>query len=320
MNIVTALLSSILVITTIHVLGMESNHTLKTNQKNTSVLINIQENSSEKDLLYYGALGDTDMVNKLLDQGTNPNIYDNNKMTLMHYAACYGYIGIVDRLLAHPDYDKNDITEKMSCHSSLKTEESPFMLALKHNQIEVIEHILNAHTINCDELLCSAAYVGSLNLVRTLLACNVNANALDKNKCSSLYCAAKSGHANIIELLIAHGADLNYKCEEYTALHRACHSGHINAARILIKHSNKDQINTKVLKYEYTALHLATLFQHRDIVEELLTHPDIEVNALSNEKYTLLDIAIYYTTNDYIKNILIQYGGAESDKNRCTIL
>ncbi len=323
MNRLITLFLPILLATT-HVTGMESG-----NEASSSVLVNIPVEIPEKDILYYGALGNTAMVNELLNKGTNPNICDDKNMTLLHYAAWYGYIDIVDRLLAHPDFNKNDITDKLGSvfysnyHSQSVqiTKKSPFTLAVEHKQIDVIERILKIHPINCDELLCSAAHGGSLNLVRTLLACKVNANALDEKEFSPLYRAASAGHANIIELLIDYKANLDYQPKGetgYTALHRTCHDGHTYAAQVLIDYSNGDQINAKSGNDDYTPLHMAVLFEHIDVVRALLMHPKIKVNALAND-FTPLDLIIYYGKSDDIKQLLIKHGGRENFEKSCSI-
>lgn len=63
------------------------------------------------------------------------------------------------------------------------------------------------------------------------------ADATDESGWSVLMCAADNGHADIVELLLKHGADIEYHEENgLTALHRACYVGHVEAAKTLVKH------------------------------------------------------------------------------------
>ena len=56
-----------------------------------------------------------------------------------------------------------------------------------------------------------AAYDGNIEAVKQHLSAGVNANVKDINKMTPLHRAAPMGHKEIIELLIAKGADVNAK-------------------------------------------------------------------------------------------------------------
>ncbi|XP_070548778.1 GA-binding protein subunit beta-1-like [Ptychodera flava] len=54
---------------------------------------------------------------------------------------------------------------------------------------------------------------------------------------TALHAASKGGHADVAEVLIKHGADVNAKNDdESTALHEASKGGHADVAEVLIKH------------------------------------------------------------------------------------
>lgn len=290
-----------------YLLFAATTHLLSMDQTDTTITFATE---LSEDLLYYGALGNSEIVCNLLNNGADPNTCDDNNMTLMHYAAQYGFVDIVDRLLKHPALIITDIATG---------EKSPFYLAIKYQHMPIIECILKVHIPNCDELLCSAAKEGSLNMVRTLLACGIDANALDSKEESPLYHATDNNHVAVMQLLIANGATLDYQPEKdgITALHEAARKGYTYAARLLVSHSNKNTINAKsYTSCNDTPLYDAAIFDHINVVRELLKHPGIEVNALSNGE-TPLDV----TKNDDIKSLLIEHGGKEnqSKTNSCVV-
>ncbi len=130
----------------------------------------------ERLTLYHGAVGDCAMVHTLLSQDIDPNIQekatiqDRANMSLMHYAAQYGYLDIVNMLLEHPAFITTQIAGG---------ENSPLYLAMKHNQHAVIKQILQTcNVVNGGQALCYANKKKILNVVHTLLVCKIDAKAL----------------------------------------------------------------------------------------------------------------------------------------------
>jgi len=69
-------------------------------------------------------------------------------------------------------------------------------------------------------LLHRAAKSGDVELVQSLIAGGANINAQDKNNWAPLHYAVKKGHKKIADLLLANGADVNVKTDEgITPLH-----------------------------------------------------------------------------------------------------
>jgi len=136
---------------------------------NTDILTHpslvLSEKALEQFVLYHGASGDSAIVRNLLDKGANPNACGDKHMTLMHYAAQYGYVEIVNMLLKHPALITTDIANG---------EESPFYRALQYNQGATVKQIFLACKLHGGDALCYAAQKGLLHTTRALLACNIH--------------------------------------------------------------------------------------------------------------------------------------------------
>ena len=102
--------------------------------------------------------------------------------------------------------------------------------------------------------------MGDYDKVRTILMEKPElVNAKDRQGYTPLYWASEFGHKNIVELLIAEGADVNA----------------VNGGRFV----------------EQTALHIAVSYGHHDIVQILLAN-GADVNAKSYNGRTALDMVI----------------------------
>jgi ankyrin repeat protein len=85
-----------------------------------------------------------------------------------------------------------------------------------------------------------AAASGGVEAVRFLLGTPVGADprAVRINNFAPLHSAAMQGHAEVCELLIGAGAEVNVqtKPQGYTPLHSAAFAGHVEAIRVLLAH------------------------------------------------------------------------------------
>jgi ankyrin repeat protein len=97
-----------------------------------------------------------------------------------------------------------------------------------------------------------------VELIGVLLEAGADGNWKSDNGISPIQWFAYSNESRGIELLLAHGADVNYNGsnDRKSALHIAANWGHLESAKILIKHGAK--INAKDL-YGKTPLQLAIL-------------------------------------------------------------
>ena len=85
-----------------------------------------------------------------------------------------------------------------------------------------------------------AAAGGSAELVLYLLGSEIGADArvARNNAFTPLHAAAMNGHAEICEILIRHGANVDTQTipQRYAPLHSAAFAGHLAALRVLLDH------------------------------------------------------------------------------------
>lgn len=136
---------------------------------------------------------------------------------------------------------------------------------LQPNEKKFIDHVKEG---NIDEILSffsSALGFGSdesrIELLDLL-------NERDESGLAAIHWAADRGHANILDLLLTHGADVNLvdgDCGQ-TALHYAVSCGHLDSVKVLLKHGADQSIRDSD---EMTCLDIATEANDSDILEIL---------------------------------------------------
>ncbi|MDA9573854.1 ankyrin repeat domain-containing protein [Rickettsiales bacterium] len=114
-----------------------------------------------------GALDDADV-----------NLFDDNGFTLLHLAAHYGFLNIVECLL-----EKDDI----NYYATDKNGDTPLHLAARNNHANIVallagNNLINTNTVNKDEEtpLLIAAKKGYLEVARHLIKNKANVNRPDK--------------------------------------------------------------------------------------------------------------------------------------------
>jgi cytohesin len=190
------------------------------------------------------------------------------------------------------------------------------------------------------EEILDAAMCGNVDQVKSLLEKDPKlANAReDKFGQTPLILAAMNGRTEVAELLIANGAEVNYKMDPgLTPLHEAVIKGHVEVAELLIengadlngnygmagtplywagKKGNREMVELLIAKGAEvnlrggggkTALHAAALKGHMDVVELLLSR-GAEVNAISNDGKTPLKRALELRHGDVV-DLLRKHGG-----------
>jgi len=142
--------------------------------------------------------------------------------------------------------------------------------------------------------ILKAAENGDATAVNELL--NIDPSlvaASDSDEYTPLHRASYNDHADVIELLLRRGANVNARTEcGWQPIHCAAKWGNSNALRILVSLGSAD-VNART-DGGLTPLHLAASCKDPDGVETvrlLLSHPSIAVDIVSNGGETPRDVA-----------------------------
>lgn len=166
--------------------------------------------------------------------------------------------------------------------------------------------------------LISAATRGHLAVVNKLLSKDSGLLEISKsNGKNALHLAARQGHVDIVKALLDKDPQLARRTDKkgQTALHMAVKGVSREVVKLLL-----DADAAIVMlpdKFGNTALHVATRKKRAEIVYELLLLPDTNVNALTRDHKTALDIAegfpLSEETSD-IRDCLARYGAVKANE------
>lgn len=237
-------------------------------------------------------------VKKLLQDGANTEIADNDGYYPLHLAASFGRAEIVQLLLV---YGANiEARDK-------KNQSTALIFAIIKGHIQVVQTLLsrkaNINACNAYEgtALLYAAEKGFVEIVEMLVSAGANVNAKNLNGDTPLKAAFCSKNPEIIKTLILHGADVHTPMNNgFTSLHAAVQFGFLEVVQMLLAY--KVDVNVKKQSDGATPLHYAVYLGNAEIVKELLKH-NAQVNALDKEGYTPLHVAFSSEASLQIKVI-----------------
>jgi ankyrin repeat protein len=238
-----------------------------------------------------------DVVNVLLNHGASTSARQQEGKTALHLAAEHGYLDIA----------KNLIAKKADVNVEDNRGWSPLYYAVSEGNARVFELLisrgakLNLKTKEIDPefgggatLLHVAAAKSRVEIAGKLIAAGANVNASDDNGCMPLCEAAIHGSADMVKLLLSHGANVGGRGKNSeghlnsdTAIHCAAASGRTDVVRLLI--DAKAAIDA-VDEEGNTPLHYAALSGPMELVR-LLLERGANPNLKDRENHTPLDVA-----------------------------
>ncbi|EPS38466.1 hypothetical protein H072_7783 [Dactylellina haptotyla CBS 200.50] len=218
-------------------------------KKNSTIMIKylVQKDASESHLNSQDSEGltalswllkhkNTEMANLLMQNKANTNIVDKDGRTPLSYASEHGLPDLLKILL-----EKNDVDINIRAKSSSKT---ALMFAAESGDVE------------CTRLLLEEKYL--------------IIDQRDRDGNSALHVAATNGRVELLDLLLAKGADIAAQNTlERTPLHAAAENGHHEFIKAILSHSR--DVNLADRKCT-TALGIASIRGDLWTVELLLQH------------------------------------------------
>lgn len=172
--------------------------------------------------------------------------------------------------------------------------------------------------------LLKAAEKGDIKVLRKVLEQKVDINAQDANKRTALMIATYNQDAEAAKLLIEAGADVNIQDSmQNTPFLYAGAEGYLNILKLTIQAGADPSI---LNRYGGTALIPAAEHGHVEVIVELLTNTDIDVNHVNHLGWTALMEAIVLNngnpTQQAVIQLLIEHGADVNipDQNNVTPL
>jgi ankyrin repeat protein len=161
--------------------------------------------------------------------------------------------------------------------------------------------------------LHTAAANGEKDVVELLLAHQADVNARDDTGGTALDAALIYGHKDVVELLLAHNADVNARDKDGTTpLHLAAMGGKQEMVELLLAH--KADVNA-TNNIKMTPLHEAVSGNHKEVVELLLTCK-ADVNARDENGATPLHYAAFKGYQDMVELLLAGQADINAKDNR----
>lgn len=221
--------------------------------------IDVQNNKHSTPMSFALSGGHIEIVRILIKHGANVNYRYQSNLTLLHSECNRGNLEMVQLLVSAGADINATVSEEISY---------PMQFAVSKGYAEIVSFLIKNGSELCTDnisLLTRAVYNKHFNVVKILIDAGANLHQTDpKYGQQAIHKAAAVSTEEIINLLIAHDADLN----------AVDNSG-------------------------LTPLHLASVYNNHSLAKILLQH-GANVKALSKKKLTPLKLA----KDDLMKNIL----------------
>jgi ankyrin repeat protein len=197
----------------------------------------------------------------------------------------------------------------MSTMCPEEPEAVPLYYAARLGFRDLAEHLIDEHPEHVNARggweftpMHVAARAGHANILSLLLEHGADAEGPGMNGQSPLHLTSAGGKLEAGRCLLDRGADINFRIEnDWTPLFRAVHQGHIEFARMLLDRGAR--INARDVPNSWTPLHWAVVSGDIQAVRLLLEH-GADVNASGKLGITPSSLA----SQRGISELLDQYG------------
>uniref|UniRef100_A0A672QP61 Ankyrin 3 n=1 Tax=Sinocyclocheilus grahami TaxID=75366 RepID=A0A672QP61_SINGR len=233
------------------------------------------QSDSNASYLRAARAGNLEKVLDYLKTGVDINICNQNGLNALHLASKEGHVDVVAELLKlGANVDAATKKGNTALHIASLAGQAEVVRELVTNGANVnhivsVEHLEVLRFDGLTPLHCGARS-GHEQVVEMLLDRGAPILSKTKNGLSPLHMATQGDHLNCVQLLLHHNAPVDDVTNDYlTALHVAAHCGHYKVAKVIV--DKKANPNAKALN-GFTPLHIACKKNRMKVMELLLKH------------------------------------------------
>ena len=221
----------------------------------------IADSAGDYPLLLAASKGHGLAVKELLEAGANVNVIDSRQRTALHHCSLQGMDISVSLLIQHGASLNIQDTEQ----------DTALLLAAKAGHEEIISLLVKAR---CDvnipgkENRLALFYTAQKGMSKSVGMLLKHKAKMDNDCYSSpLIQASKHGHLEVVSMLLANGAKVDFKDRHgRTALIWAGQGGHVDIIRLLLKHGADPKLQDLSGKKSFTGK-IHTLFYYSQIFQ-----------------------------------------------------
>ncbi|XP_032982279.1 transient receptor potential cation channel subfamily A member 1 isoform X1 [Rhinolophus ferrumequinum] len=276
-------------------------------------VLNVMDNYGNTPLHRAAEKNQVESVKFLLSEGANPNLRNRNMMAPLHLAVQGLHNQVVKVLIEHSSTNINLEGENGN---------TAVIIACSKDNSEALQMLLNKGAKPCksNKWGCfpvhQAAFSGAKKCMEIILKFGeengynrqAHINFVNNGKSSPLHMAVQSGDLEMIKMCLDNGAQLelieNGKC---TALHFAATQGATEIVKLMISsYSGSSDIVNARDGNEETLLHRASLFDHHELAEYLIS-VGADINSTDSEGRSPLLLATASASWNVV-NLLLSKG------------
>jgi ankyrin repeat protein len=246
--------------------------------------------------------GRDEILNILCQKGADINVKDQEGRTPLHYSTLHNHLSTTQLL----------INKNAKLYLKDVNNRTPLDYAASRGYVEMFKLIVDRseNFLDVNKSLLYAAD-GDENMIVKYLVIEreVDVNFQYNGK-TSLHCASRNGHFDVVKFLVKRGAEVNKQEDKtlLTALHYAGSRGFLKIIKFLIDNGANSNLRDKQGK---TCLHYSVIFGNVEVVK-YLTEKVEDVNAADAEGETPISLA-----EKYKRDLVLEYLRNIKDKKNC---